>query len=299
MTLDRLPLDIWKDALKAPLALRHAQFPADLQYMQVVEGTEGTGVRSNRFKLELERAVLLELEKRAEIAERGIDRLLGHLPRRLRANFLAGVREAIPAMLQAERDSIVEAWSPVTLALGNSNAHPNLDFAVERAMNALDLQCELALLSQTGASARPMEILAAERYAGPRYHWSATERLLNYEGADVVAAAREAVGAVEAMGRVVLGESKLTLGEVIERLRKAGSMPTAIGKGLAAIWGYASDEPGLRHAGPHPPTMTDAEAQLLIDVAASAIQYLASLDVPRSAQGELHRSPQQATEPMR
>jgi hypothetical protein len=96
---------------------------------------------------------------------------------------------------------------------------------------------------------------------------------------DVANAAKEALGAVEALARVILVNSKITLGEAIDALKTRGRVPPALAKGLRAIWGYASDEPGVRHAGPNPPTITDSEAQLAIDIAAAAIDYIANIDI--------------------
>lgn len=61
---------------------------------------------------------------------------------------------------------------------------------------------------------------------------------------------KESITAVEAACKFIIGRPKATLGEALDLLRNAGiEMPRALVEGFKKLYGYTSDEGGVRHGG--------------------------------------------------
>jgi len=67
-------------------------------------------------------------------------------------------------------------------------------------------------------------------------------------------------------------------GDAIKSLRAAGHLVPSAARSLEAFWAIANTEHGLRHGAHTPESITDVEAQYLIDSAEAAIQLLVRLD---------------------
>jgi hypothetical protein len=142
------------------------------------------------------------------------------------------------------------------------------------------LSTELTLFGMTH---RPLlQSIATEfrspRYDGPRGQWDRVIALLRAEKPDLFAAAKEAVGAVEGLARILIGSETSTLGESIKKLRTAGHLHSSTARALEAFWAMANTVPGLRHGSHTPESIADVEVQYLIDNAEAAIQLLVRLD---------------------
>jgi len=123
-----------------------------------------------------------------------------------------------------------------------------------------------------------LDQLLAPRYAGPHEYFVKALAYSAGPTVDLPNAAKEAVCAVESLGRIVTGHHSWTLGDIIKHLKKNQKLAPAIAKALEGLWGYASDAPGVRHGGANPPTITVADTQLVIEMSAAAIRYLLELD---------------------
>ena len=151
------------------------------------------------------------------------------------------------------------------------------------------LSTELTLFGMTH---RPLlQSIASEfrspRYDGPRGQWERAIALLRAERPDLFAAAKEAVGAVEGLAKIFTGSPTSTLGESIKSLRGAGHLHASTARALEAFWAMANTVPGLRHGAHTPESITDAEAQYVIDSAEAAIQLLVRLDSARKGTGSV------------
>jgi hypothetical protein len=88
---------------------------------------------------------------------------------------------------------------------------------------------------------------------------------------DLTGAVYHAMAALECTAREVVGDERATLGEVLKRY--PGLFPKPLDDALSKMWGYASERGRhLREGG----TPSRAEAELIVGVAASACNYLAS-----------------------
>ena len=59
---------------------------------------------------------------------------------------------------------------------------------------------------------------------------------------------KESISAVESVVRVISGDDKATLGDALKKVDKVHSLHPALKDGLSKIYGYASDESGIRHS---------------------------------------------------
>ena len=84
--------------------------------------------------------------------------------------------------------------------------------------------------------------------------------------------------AVESLAMLVTGRNKGTLGDCIKDLRLRGDLSSPLDRVFEALWGYASEEPGVRHGKPSPPSLVERDATLVVNLAASAVLFLLDLD---------------------
>jgi hypothetical protein len=59
---------------------------------------------------------------------------------------------------------------------------------------------------------------------------------------------KESISAVEGMARMISGEAKATLGQALKAVEEKVGLHAALKNGFSAIYGYTSDEGGIRHA---------------------------------------------------
>lgn len=59
---------------------------------------------------------------------------------------------------------------------------------------------------------------------------------------------KESISAVESMCKIFTGYDKATLGETLNSLEKGGALHPAMKKAFSSLYGYTSDDAGIRHA---------------------------------------------------
>jgi DNA-binding transcriptional ArsR family regulator len=90
---------------------------------------------------------------------------------------------------------------------------------------------------------------APDKFKGSRQHIiSALKKLSQKPRPDLRNAITEAISAVESAARVVTGKPKATLGDALKVLEKGGHVHPSLKEAWLKIYGYTSDEQGLRHA---------------------------------------------------
>lgn len=141
----------------------------------------------------------------------------------------------------------------------------------------LRTQREKRMLTAPGAGMSAAEAaLKAPRYAGVRAHLSKAHAFLGQDPPDLANSAKEAVCAVEALARLVCGDSTATLGDLIKVLKNKQGLDPALVKALEGIWGYTSNAPAVRHGGVA--ELDIVQAQVTLDLARSSINYLLRAD---------------------
>jgi hypothetical protein len=87
---------------------------------------------------------------------------------------------------------------------------------------------------------------------------------------------KESISAVESLARELTGNPKATLGDALGLIEKTGKLHPALKKGLSALYGYTSDEHGIRHAMLEEPDISSADAKFFLVSCAAFVNYLKS-----------------------
>ncbi len=85
---------------------------------------------------------------------------------------------------------------------------------------------------------------------------------------------KESISAVEGIARVVSGNDKATLGDALKAIEKNGQLHTALKEGFLKLYGYTSNEQGIRHAMLDEPNLTQADARYFLVSCSAFVNYL-------------------------
>jgi AbiJ N-terminal domain 4 len=111
---------------------------------------------------------------------------------------------------------------------------------------------------------------ASDRFAGAREHMQTAVRLFSQKpDPDYRNSIKEAISAVESVARLVTGNPKATLGDALKTIGERMPIHPALREAMSKLYGYASDEGGIRHASLEESNIDEAEAKFMI-VACSA-----------------------------
>lgn len=115
--------------------------------------------------------------------------------------------------------------------------------------------------------------------AGVRAHLNAALAMLaNRRTPDYRNSIKESISAVESLCRAVTGDERATLGTALKRLEKEGvTLHPALEKAWGNLYGYTSDEEGIRHAMLEESTLTMADAKYFLVSCSAFVTYLTQL----------------------
>lgn len=134
------------------------------------------------------------------------------------------------------------------------------------------------ITSKTEISAIEEAITSTDKYNSVTIHLNtALKYLADKENPDYRNSIKESISAVEAMCRIFTSNDKATLGDALAKLEKQNTLHPALKKSFSALYGYTSDESGIRHALIEGDRVTDFhEAKFLLVTCSSFINYLIS-----------------------
>ena len=229
--------------------------------------------------------VMLDLECAKEYEWRGRKWL--EITRRVASDTLAAWTPARSAHLrQLLSSELIRDWEELVAlfrqkAIGAHNPHiDQLDAAKDRMAIELEHEFELLVVSQERTRIPLVEQLQPPRYSAVKAGWDKSHLLLAAEPPDFSNAAKEAIGAVEQMARIVTGRGSATLGDAVKELRNSGRVPAPLLKGVEEIWGVTSEVPGVRHGSATMSLVDAGTARYIIAQAGAAIALLLAKDTP-------------------
>jgi len=115
--------------------------------------------------------------------------------------------------------------------------------------------------------------LSEAGFSGARKHLRKSGELIN--GGDWQGSIRESIHAVESVARRLDAKGAKTLGPAIDRLKREHGIHPALAEACKKLYGYTSDEDGIRHAELGDDVSVDqAEAVFLLGACASFVSYL-------------------------
>ena len=102
--------------------------------------------------------------------------------------------------------------------------------------------------------------------------------LSDRENKDYKNCIKESISAVESICQIIIGDSKATLGDALKKLEDCGTkIHPALKQGFLKLYGYTSDEGGVRHAeGMFVSDVTFEEAKFMLVSCSAFVNYLIS-----------------------
>ncbi|MBF0518546.1 MAG: hypothetical protein HQK92_02355 [Nitrospirae bacterium] len=105
------------------------------------------------------------------------------------------------------------------------------------------------------------------------------ELLSNRENPDYRNSMKEAISAVESLVKITVGDEKGTLGQLIKKLEdKKIELHSALKSALSNLYGYTSDENGIRHALMESSTIRFEDAKFFLVICSAFINYIKAKD---------------------
>jgi len=118
-------------------------------------------------------------------------------------------------------------------------------------------------------------IKKATPFGGVREHLqSAVALLSDRKKPDYRNSIKEAISAVEAVCRTLCGDPSASLGEALKMFEDRKSIHPALKKSLSALYGYTSDEQGIRHAMLEEPDLSSTDARFMLVACSAFVNYL-------------------------
>jgi AbiJ N-terminal domain 4 len=107
---------------------------------------------------------------------------------------------------------------------------------------------------------------------------TALELLSNRQNPDYRNSIKESISAVEYLARVIADNPNATLGQALNAIERSGKIKihTALKEGYSKIYGYTSDQDGIRHSLMDEPNLTAGDAIFFLLSCTSFIGYLKS-----------------------
>jgi hypothetical protein len=127
---------------------------------------------------------------------------------------------------------------------------------------------EIEMLEQT--------ISDADFLAVPLHLKRALALMSDKENPDYRNSIKESISAVESIAKTITGKPKATLAEALKVLESSNKLHPALKNSFLSLYGYTSDEGGIRHAMLIEPDLTAADAKFFLLSCTSFINYLKS-----------------------
>jgi len=121
------------------------------------------------------------------------------------------------------------------------------------------------------------DALKDTKYEGVNAHLRrALELLSDRDNPDYRNSIKESISAVESMAKAITGDTSATLGRALEVLESKKKIHPALKRGFSSLYGYTSDEDGVRHAMLERPNISAADAKYFLLSCTSFVNYLKS-----------------------
>lgn len=132
------------------------------------------------------------------------------------------------------------------------------------------------IISETELREVEMASKRGGQFAAAAEHINRALALLSdRENPDYRNSIKEAISAVEATCRIIIGKPSVTLSDALKELERAGlKLHTAMRDGLAKLYAYTSDEKGIRHSLVDEDRLTSTEARFMLVTCSAFANFL-------------------------
>ena len=112
-------------------------------------------------------------------------------------------------------------------------------------------------------------------YSGVQQHLNQALKLISdRQNPDYRNSIKESISAVEALAMLLLEDNSITLGKAIPRLRTKYELHPTLMESLNKLYGYSSDENGVRHGSPEESSISYIDAKFMLVACTNFINYL-------------------------
>ena len=113
------------------------------------------------------------------------------------------------------------------------------------------------------------------QYSGVQQHLNQALKLMSDRtNPNYSKSMHDSISAVEGLAKILLEDDSITLGKAIPKLRTKYSLHPVLMESLNKLYGYTSDEDGIRHGSPNPSTMSYIDAKFMLVACTNFINYL-------------------------
>ena len=180
---------------------------------------------------------------------------------------------------KAEWFQVFDFLEFMVAATSDSNEVKSYNKVLERELSAYRfVQYKvIQLTSQSEIDAIESAVGTAESagFLGAQSHIvRATELAFDRKAPDFRNAIKEAISAVESAASQIAKSPKAELGQALKVLEDQGFIHSALKRGFLAIYGYTSDEGGIRHAMIEEASVDSDDAKYMVISCAAFISYL-------------------------
>ncbi len=121
------------------------------------------------------------------------------------------------------------------------------------------------------------EVLTGKRFPAVSSHLQRALTLMSdRKNPDYRNSIKESISAIESIVKEITGKPKATLGEALKVLEVPNKIHPSLKESFSKLYGYTSDEGGIRHAMLSEPNLTAADAKFFLLSCTSFINYLKS-----------------------
>ena len=113
------------------------------------------------------------------------------------------------------------------------------------------------------------------QYSGVQQHLNQALKLMSDRtNPNYSKSMHDSISAVEGLAKILLEDDSITLGKAIPKLRTKYSLHPVLMESLNKLYGYTSDEDGVRHGSPNQSAMSYIDAKFMLVACTNFINYL-------------------------
>jgi len=118
-------------------------------------------------------------------------------------------------------------------------------------------------------------LLKDQKFEGADEHFEKAIKALNTRpNTDVENCIKDAVSAIESVGRIIVKNDKALLSDIIKDMAKKGTIPKPLDQAIQKVYAYRGNEPGVAHGAVQASKVTVDEAEFVLAMSAAIIIYL-------------------------
>jgi tetratricopeptide (TPR) repeat protein len=118
-------------------------------------------------------------------------------------------------------------------------------------------------------------LLKEPEFTGADKHFEKAMKALNARpNPDVENCIKDAVSAIESVGRIIVNDEKALLSDIIKDMAKNKTIPKPLDEAIQKIYAYRGDQPGVAHGLVGTSKVTIDEAEFVLAMSAAIIIYL-------------------------